>query len=479
MATSSGSGSSGTGRPRESPVWDFFVYNKSENKSVCQVPLSEDTLCCKTFSGRFTSNLKHHLRVSHQEQFREVEKKDEAKKKEKEARKRTRVGPMKQATIAQVLHKRTMYEKDSERYKKITRRLAVFVGSTNVANTIVDTPEFRELLLELDPRYLAPGRAAVSQEVNKVLLDLKANIGTYIAQAQKISICADIWTKKGMTASFMGVTAHFFSKKDHRRHCVTLAVKKMPSPHTADNVLHVVQEVLSEWDVLPWRVQAILTDSGSNMVAAFKQVRSNSEGSLNEDSDGDNSSESGSAVSSDDGAGEIQSDIEDFERKELEHDVVFSSTSFRRVSCFSHTLQLVVCKFNEIRSVQKVLKKAQKLVSKVNKSTKATEMLIEQAGKKLVGSCPTRWSSTYLMVSRLVDVRPHLCHVLEELVWDGLQASEWKLLESIRNLLEPFAEHTALCSGEEYTTISSVIPVLMDLSLHLEEVYYLVLCNGS
>ena len=103
-------------------------------------------------------------------------------------------------------------------------------------------------------------------------------------------------------------------------------------------------------------------------------------------------------------------------------------------------------------------------------------MLIAQDGKKLIGgadrgSCPTRWSSTYLMVSCLVEVRPHLSYILEELVWDGLQASEWKLLESIRNLLEPFAEHTAFCSGEEYTTIANVLLALMDLSFHLEEVY--------
>ena len=304
----------------------------------------------------------------------------------------------------------------------------------------------------------------MSREIDIVLIELKANIGSYIAQAQKLSICADIWTKKGMTASFMGVTAHFFSKKDHRRHSVTLVVKKMLSPHTADNVLQVVQEVLSEWDILPWKVQAILTDNGSNMVAAFKQVCS--EGDEDEDVD---SNESVSGSSDDEDTSEIQNDIEDFERKELDHDVVFS-LSFQRVSCFSHTLQLVVCKFNEIRSVQKVLKMAHKLVSKVNKSAKATEMLIAKAGKKLIRSCPTRWSSTYLMVSRLVEVRPHLSYILEELVWDGLQASEWKLLESIHNLLEPFADHTTLCSGEEYTTISNVIPALMDLSFHLEEV---------
>ena len=44
-----------------------------------------------------------------------------------------------------------MYEKDSNRYKQVTRGLAMFVRVTNVANSIVENPEFRELLQELDP----------------------------------------------------------------------------------------------------------------------------------------------------------------------------------------------------------------------------------------------------------------------------------------------------------------------------------------
>ena len=82
---------------------------------------------------------------------RTVHKKDEARKKVKEECKRTEVGPVKQATLTQVLYKRTVYEKDSNRYKQVTRWLAMFVGATNVANSIVENPEFRELLQELYP----------------------------------------------------------------------------------------------------------------------------------------------------------------------------------------------------------------------------------------------------------------------------------------------------------------------------------------
>ena len=58
----------------------------------------------------------------------------------------------------------------------------------------------------------------------------------------------------------------------------------------------------------------------------------------------------------------------------------------------------------------------------------------------------------------------------EEQGWDDLAASEWKMLQNIVNLLKPFARLSSLLSGDEYTTISCVIPAIMDLNIHLEEV---------
>ena len=37
------------------------------------------------------------------------------------------------------------------------------------------------------------------------------------------------------------------------------------------------------------------------------------------------------------------------------------------------------------------------------------------------------------------------------------------------DLLRPFAQYTSLIGGEEYTTLSAVIPAIMELELHLEE----------
>jgi len=113
------------------------------------------------------------------------------------------------------------------------------------------------------------------------------------------------------------------------------------------------------------------------------------------------------------------------------------------------------------------ISRACKLVSKMNKSTKAMEKLIKKSGEKLVNSCPTRWSSTFLMISHLLEVKS----LLFELGWNAqtLPNLQWRQLEMTEKLLKSFAQYTTLTSAEERTTISLVIPVLLELEMHLQD----------
>jgi len=83
----------------------------------------------------------------------------------------------------------------------------------------------------------------------------------------------------------------------------------------------------------------------------------------------------------------------------------------------------VARKFDTFPSVKKVLAKVYHLVTKFNKSCKATEKLIQFSGKKLIANCPTQWSSTFLLVACLLHLRLHVAVVCEDLNWDCLQNS--------------------------------------------------------
>ena len=92
---------------------------------------------------------------------------------------------------------------------------------------------------------------------------------SYMSKARRINICTNLWSKKGMTASFIGITAHFFA--NHKRHNATIAVRHMPSPHTAENIFSMVKNILVEWNIPTEKVGNIITDNGSNMIKAFKE----------------------------------------------------------------------------------------------------------------------------------------------------------------------------------------------------------------
>ena len=266
-----------------------------------------------------------------------------------------------QMTLSESLSSRNVYKKEHSCYKEISRKLAIFIGSTNTPTSIVENLEFKDLLHTMDSSYPVPGRVAIGKELDKVMIELKAKISSYLLEANKISICADIWSKKGMSSSYLGVTGHFFSRKDHRRHCVTLVVHRMPESHTGDNIRVVVQSVLDDWDIHPSKIKATLTDNSSNMIAALRpMIDANPDESDDED------------VNDDDEDGEWM--VADFEEREVDHQIAF--TGLNRVSCFAHTLQLVVQKFDELPEFKSLLKRAHSLVSKFNTSVRATEKLI-------------------------------------------------------------------------------------------------------
>ena len=63
----------------------------------------------------------------------------------------------------------------------------------------------------------------VATELNDLLTEMKAKVQLYLSFAKKVTLCADIWIKRGLSSSYLGVTAHRFSYKDKNRHCSSRA----------------------------------------------------------------------------------------------------------------------------------------------------------------------------------------------------------------------------------------------------------------
>lgn len=149
-----------------------------------------------------------------------------------------------------------------------------------------------------------------------------------------------------MTASFLGITAHFFTYLDKKHHNITLAVRCFQSPHTGKRIVELFQAIIDEWKI-QHKVFRVLTDNGSNMKKAFRLGENESES--DEDSgedvpsncndenlldcqDDDNSDSETEYVKENSTDNEIHED----DQFETEQTLAFSG--WKRNSCFVHTL---------------------------------------------------------------------------------------------------------------------------------------------
>ena len=195
----------------------------------------------------------------------------------------------------------------------------------------------------------------------------------------------------------------------------------------------------------------IVTDNGSNMLKSVRVLR---EMNTEESSDSESDDESSDSTESD-------GDDIDPEPPKLEKEL------FHRLPCLAHTLQLVVHALNKVTGYSNILGKARCIVSSVRRSSVATQKLMEKAGKTVIPDCTTRWNSSFLMMQHLLDVKGHLSDVLESVGCDSLLGSEWQKLEQVCVLLQPFAQHTQIMQVDT-VALSSIIPVILDLSCHLQ-----------
>ena len=60
------------GCPCDHPVWDYFTYDTQSNKSLCQVEGEKGKIYGHMVSGKYTANVKNHLKKAYSSDFEEL-----------------------------------------------------------------------------------------------------------------------------------------------------------------------------------------------------------------------------------------------------------------------------------------------------------------------------------------------------------------------------------------------------------------------
>lgn len=181
----------------------------------------------------------------------------------------------------------------------------------------------------------------------------------------KPSLSADIWSDSGMQHAYLGVTLHFVNSKKLNLCRIFLGLKELKESHIGDLILFETESLLSEYDTNLHNISRIVTDNAANIKKAY-----NFNILYNED------------------------DIWEQEIEEI-FPVETPPLIFpMHLSCFAHSLQLSLMSFiKEFLSNTEGFKNLCKLIGKVKKSVKATQLLQESSNKTLINPSLTRWAS--------------------------------------------------------------------------------------
>ncbi len=289
--------------------------------------------------------------------------------------------------------------------------------------SIVEDDAFVDLLAYLEPGYSCPGRTYFTDAIEAKYKQVTAKLTLLLADVTDLCITTDTWTSVA-TESYLTITVHYVSKDWFMRSHV-LGIMLLEERHTGENLSKWMLKMAGKFKIDPSRIVAVVHDNASNIVCAMNLLK--------------------------------------------------QSHGWESVRCSAHTLQLAVhSAIGADARIQSVLASARKLVEHFRRSSTANSALTKQQEQMqlkpldLVQDVATRWSSTFSMCKRLKELRLPVSMVMANREIIDLQKRQqlelttenWFVLESLCDVLEPFAVLTKYLEGQSYVSISALQPLI-------------------
>lgn len=258
---------------------------------------------------------------------------------------------------------------------------------------------------------------SVRRNIDEMFHKLKFVRQQQLDEANHIALTSDIWTDSFNHIGFLGVTAHFINPQGYLT-STYLNCEPFESRHTGQEIANQLAKILDEWSIPKEKIVCLVTDGAANM--------------------------------------------------SLASNILFGKG--KHFVCFAHRLNLVAKEaLSKVFTVESVILKVKSISQFSHQSNLFADSLREAQSQdekqlKLIQSVETRWNSVYDMIKRFLDI-------FEAVTIASLRCpkpppaqvsqSERALLQEICDLLEPLHCLTKLMSGENYATLSSVIPLTL------------------
>ena len=285
----------------------------------------------------------------------------------------------------------------------------------------VEKQGFQHMVSKLDPRYDIPSRKVFSSpEIPALYLRVRNDIIEQLKQVKYYAITTDLWTS-GSCDPYITLTVHYIDG-EWSLESKCLDTVALFADHTGDNIADCVTDMLSNLELDIKNAVAATTDSGANVIAAFRTL------------------------------------------------------DLLRISCFGHNLDLAVKKSLSNPMIQRALARCRSIVNVFHRSwkkmrdLKEKQQLLGLPEHKLKNDVSTRWGSVYEMIDRVIEQQQAISAVIAEdrKYWYAMPTDdELNVLEKVLEVLKNVYYLTDALAGEKEVTVSSLRCILVHVKSKL------------
>ena len=172
-------------------------------------------------------------------------------------------------TLIKILYSAQKIPTASPKWNKLTESVCFVAKDMQALDTMVDSG-FRHLLKTFEPRYDPPSRKTLITKYLPQMYDAEdKNIKNEVSQSVSFALTTDIWNSRANHA-YTGVTIHFIDNAFKIKHYL-LETKEFPETHSAANIVHELQKILSEWEP-ECNISAITRDNGNSTPTVIREL---------------------------------------------------------------------------------------------------------------------------------------------------------------------------------------------------------------
>lgn len=230
--------------------------------------------------GKNPTNLKVHLQTNHREEYKSIMAKDSERK--------TTIGndkvnegatasssqtQLQQQTLTLCFQKSEVWPTNSNEHKKRENALVDLFVETGMSTRLCDSVAFKSFNAALDRRFITPSAAQINSLIALKMQTASQRVKEMLRETRKVTICVDGWSKKGLTASFLGISACFSHCPSNQSQHALLNLCRICHPHTGEAIANCIKSTLDEWGIPGSKILLIVTDNGSNMIKAVELLK--------------------------------------------------------------------------------------------------------------------------------------------------------------------------------------------------------------